>query len=77
VEELQVQLDTNHDAIASTRDELEKFNTQLEELGDKMHLIEQDYASAEQEYSFATATFNDSNLQLPSSKASSFIKAGV
>lgn len=63
VEELQVQLDTNHDAIASTRDELEKFNTQLEELGDKMQLIEQDYASAEQEYSFATATFNDSNLQ--------------
>jgi len=63
VGELQVQLDDNHDAIASTRDELEKFNTQLEELGDKMQLIEQDYASAEQEYSFATATFNDSNLQ--------------
>jgi chromosome segregation protein len=63
VDELQEQLETNHDAIASTRDELEKFNTQLEELGEKMQLIEQDYASAEQEYSFATATFNDSNLQ--------------
>jgi chromosome segregation protein len=63
VEELQEQLETNHDAIASTRDELDKFNTQLEELSDKMLLIEQDYSSAEQEYNFATATFNDSNLQ--------------
>ncbi len=63
VEELQEQLEANHDAIASTRDELDKFNTQLEELSDKMLLIEQDYSSAEQEYNFATATFNDSNLQ--------------
>ena len=63
VEELQDQLQNNHDAIASTRDELEKFNTQLQELLDKMQLVEQDYASAEQEYNFATATYNDSNLQ--------------
>ena len=32
VEELQEQLEANHDAIASTREELEKLNTQLEEL---------------------------------------------
>ncbi len=63
IEELQTQLEVNHDAISSTRDELEKYNTQLEELAEKMQLIERDYAVAEQEYSFATATFNDNNLQ--------------
>ncbi len=63
VEELEEQLQNNHDAIASTRDELEKFNTQLQELLDKMQLVEQDYAAAEQEYNFATASYNDSNLQ--------------
>ncbi len=63
VADLQEQLETNHDAISSTRDELEKFNTQLYELGEKVQLVEQDYASAEQEYNFATATYNDSNLQ--------------
>ena len=63
VADLQEQLSTNHDAIASTRDELEKFNTQLNELGEKVQLVEQDYASAEQEYNFATVTYNDSNLQ--------------
>lgn len=63
VEELQHQLQTNQEAIASTRGELEKFNTQLQALSDRMLLVEQDYASAEQEYNLATATFNDSNLQ--------------
>ena len=63
LEELENQLQTNHDAIASTRDELEKFNTQLDELQDKMQLVEQDYASAEQEYNFANAAYNDGNLQ--------------
>jgi chromosome segregation protein len=63
IEELQQQLDDNHDAIANTRQELEKFNAQLEALTDKMQVIEQDYALAEQEYNFATVTFNDNNLQ--------------
>ena len=63
IEDLQAQLETNHDAILSTREELEKLNTQLEELTDKTQALEQDYASAEQEYNFATATFNDGNLQ--------------
>ena len=63
IEDLQEQLSANHDAIASTRDELDKYNTQLEELGHRMDLIEQDYAAAEQEYNFATAAYNDSNLQ--------------
>ena len=63
IEDLQEQLETNHDAISSTREELEKLNMQLEELTGKMQAVEQDYASAEQEYNFATATFNDGNLQ--------------
>ena len=63
LEDLEQQLQTNHDAIASTRDELEKFNTQLEELQDKMQLVEQDYATAEQEYNFSNAAYNDGNLQ--------------
>ncbi len=63
IEDLQGQLEVNHDAISSTRDELEKYNTQLEELAERMQVIERDYAAAEQEYSFATATFNDNNLQ--------------
>jgi chromosome segregation protein len=62
VEELQLQLDNNHDAISNTRTELEKFNFQLEELAEKLQAIEMDYATAEQEYNFATTTFNDSNL---------------
>lgn len=63
VEELQLQLDNNHEAIAATRDELEKFNFQLEDLAEKLQAIEMDYATAEQEYNFATTTYNDSNLQ--------------
>ncbi|MCP9750321.1 chromosome segregation protein SMC [Ferruginibacter sp. HRS2-29] len=63
VEELSTQLDNNREAISTTRDELDKFNTQLEELADKLQAIELDYASAEQEYNFATTTYNDSNLQ--------------
>ncbi|RYY50281.1 MAG: chromosome segregation protein SMC [Chitinophagaceae bacterium] len=63
VEELQLQLDNNHEAIAATRDELEKFNFQLDELAEKLQAVEMDYATAEQEYNFATTSFNDSNLQ--------------
>ncbi|MDB5201187.1 MAG: smc [Ferruginibacter sp.] len=63
VEELQMQLENNHEAISNTRDELEKFNFQLEELADKLQAIEHDYAAAEQEYNFATTTYNDNNLQ--------------
>jgi chromosome segregation protein len=61
--ELEKQLETNHSDIASTRENLNQFNTQIKELTEKMQLIEQDYATAEEEYNKATATFNDSNLQ--------------
>ncbi len=63
ISELELQLQQNHDAIATTRDELEKFNTQLDELADRLQAIEMDYASAEQEYNFANSTYNDANLQ--------------
>ena len=60
--ELENQLETNHDAIADTRTELDKFNTQLDELADKLQTIEAAYASAEQEYNFAGASYNESNI---------------
>ncbi len=63
IAELEKQLQANHEAIASTRDTLNQFNTQIKELTEKMQLIEQDYATAEEDYNHATTTFNDSNLQ--------------
>jgi chromosome segregation protein len=62
--DLENQLAQNHDAIADTRVELEKYNTQLDGLADKLQAIEFDYANAEQEYNFANATYNESNLNL-------------
>jgi len=62
ITELQQQLESNHSEIASTRTMLDQFNAQLKELTDKVQLVEQDYASAEQEYNTATTTFNEGNL---------------
>jgi chromosome segregation protein len=63
IADLEKQLQTNHTDIASTRETLNLFNTQIKELTEKMLLIEQDYAAAENDYNNATNTFNDSNLQ--------------
>lgn len=63
VTEFEKQLETNHTDIASTRDTLEQYNNQIKELAEKMQLIEQDYAAAEEAYTHATNLFNDSNLQ--------------
>ncbi|HMU11618.1 MAG TPA: chromosome segregation protein SMC [Ferruginibacter sp.] len=60
--ELQQQLESNHSEIASTRTMLDQYNSQLKELTDKVQLVEQDYASAEQEYNTATNSFNEGNL---------------
>jgi chromosome segregation protein len=60
--DLETQLQQNHDAIADTRNELEKFNSQLDDLADKLQAIESAYASAEQEYNFAGAAYNESNI---------------
>ena len=63
VAELELQLQNNHDAISSTRLELENFNTVLAQLLEKTQLVETDYTTAEQEYNTASNTFNDNNLQ--------------
>jgi chromosome segregation protein len=60
--EMETQLQQNHDAIADTRTELDKFNTQLDELADKLQTVEASYATAEQEYNFAGAAFNECNI---------------
>lgn len=61
--ELEQQLKANHDAIASTREELEKCNLQLQELQLNMQLVEQAYSLAEQGYNESTQAFNEGNLQ--------------
>ncbi len=63
LEELDNQLQGNHSAIASTREELEQLNIGLKELFDKTQLVEQDYALAEQGYNAASHAYNESNLQ--------------
>ncbi|MBI1781929.1 MAG: chromosome segregation protein SMC, partial [Sphingobacteriales bacterium] len=62
LQDLEGQLEQNHDAIASEREELDKLNTQLDELSERIGLVEQDYSTAEQEYNFANAAFNENNL---------------
>jgi chromosome segregation protein len=62
IAELELQLQNNHDAISSTRIELEGFNSQLNALLEKMQLLETDYTTAEEEYNQASSTFNDNNL---------------
>ncbi len=64
LEELQEQLQHNHDAVSGTRETLTTLNGQLKELSDKTQVAEQDYGSAEGEYNSATAIFNESNLLL-------------
>ncbi len=63
VEELQGQLKHNHEAIASTRTELEKFNLLMEELANRLQAVEMDYSASEQEYNAATGAYNEGNLQ--------------
>lgn len=63
IADLEKQLENNHNENASTREMLNNYNAQINELTQKMQLIEGDYASAEEDYNKATQTFNDSNLQ--------------
>ena len=64
LQELQSQLESNHQSIAATRTDLETFNTQLEELTNKMQVAEQDYLVAEQEYNSVNNLYNENNLVL-------------
>ena len=64
MESLEQQLQDSHDGMASVRESLDKFNSQLEALSIHLEGVELEYGAAEQEYSFANASFNESNLQL-------------
>lgn len=63
-EDLEVQLLHSQDSIADVRQGLESLNSQVEILTERLQGVEGQYAFAEQEYNFATASFNDMNLQL-------------
>ncbi len=62
--ELQEQLTNYHAAVAATRAELDTFNDELEELTNKMKLVEQDYSAAEHEYTSVNNLYNENNLLL-------------
>ena len=64
LQELQSQLESNHQSIAATRTEFEQLNLQMEELSNKMQTAEQDYVSAEQEYNSVNNLYNENNLVL-------------
>ena len=64
LQELQSQLESNHQSIAATRTDLEQLNSQLEELTNKMQVAEQDYVVAEQEYNSVNNLYNENNLVL-------------
>ena len=61
---LLVQLTSEKTSIEDTRTALDNFNIALADITERLQLVESDYASAEQEYNFANAAFNDSNLQI-------------
>ena len=63
LEDLERQLQSNQEAISSTRLEFEKLNVALEEMQQKIKVVEEDYSSAETAYNAAVATFNEANIQ--------------
>ncbi len=62
--ELHTQLVSNQEAIAETREELNKFNIALAEMQNKIVLVEQDYASAELHYNASNTSYNEGNLEV-------------
>lgn len=64
INDLNTNLQTNQDAIAQTRIELAAFNNALEEMQQKIVLIESEYSNAEKEYNASNNAFNEGNLQL-------------
>ncbi len=64
INDLNTNLQTNQDAIAQTRIELTAFNNALEEMQQKIVLIETEYSNAEKEYNASNNAFNEGNLQL-------------
>ena len=64
LQELQTQLDINHQSIAATRTDLENFTARLLELSNTMQVAEQDYIVTEQEYNSINSLYNEKNLVL-------------
>ena len=62
--DLNEQLEHNNSAINATRLELDKFNVEIEELTNRMTLVEQDYRASEQEYNSANVLYNEHNILL-------------
>lgn len=64
LEDIDMRLQAEHDAIAATREEFHTLNEQLETTSAELKTVEQDYQSAEYEYNFASVQYNETNLQL-------------
>ena len=62
LDDLQVQLNNNQDAIAKTRIDLDNLNKSLLDIQQKVQLIETDYQAAESEYNTANSLYNSGNL---------------
>ena len=62
LKDLQVQLQDNHNEIATTRADLENFNGLLSDLNNKLQLAELNYSKAELDYNNASAVYNETNL---------------
>ncbi len=64
LQDIDQRLEEERAAIADTRENLAEYNEQLQKLTEEIQVIQRDYYSAEQEFNFATASYNDFNLQL-------------
>ncbi len=64
LDDLQLRLEDEQEAIAATREHLLTLNKQLQQTTADMQLVEGDYKMAERGYQNATALFNENNLQL-------------
>ncbi len=62
LQELQEQLKNKITSSDTTRLQLNDFNNEIEELTNRMKLVEQDYIAAELEYNLANASYNENNL---------------
>jgi chromosome segregation protein len=64
LEDIELRLQEEQDAIAETRESLLLLNEQMQATTNEMQVVEQAYQLAEQEYNYASVQYNDINLQL-------------
>ncbi|HMZ46077.1 MAG TPA: chromosome segregation protein SMC [Chitinophagaceae bacterium] len=64
LEEIENRLLEENNSIATTRVEFQHLTELLQQTGEELKLIEQDYQNAEQQYNAATVLFNESNINL-------------